>query len=138
MFIYIPNTHASTTVTERFLFSSTSTFCRPLNPNWCGSCVYCALDRCHLALWPSCRGSWCTPTRSQRCSVTTGSLSALPSRLRKLSPTGRNVSLLSVLSPKSHCHFIAITRQGASASSRGRCCIKSRPSKSDVTHSALV
>lgn len=48
--------------------------------------------RCRLALWPSCRGSWCTPTRWQLCSETTGSLSAPPNRLRNSSPTGWNVS----------------------------------------------
>lgn len=87
---------------------------------WTCCCVCCAVNRCHLALWPSCQGSWCTPTRSRRCSVTTGSPSALPSRLRKLLPAGWNVSLF--IRPKPLFHFITITQQCCGTSSRGRCC----------------
>lgn len=49
----------------------------------CSFSIRCAINRCHLALWPSCLGSWCTQTRSRCCSVTTGSPSARPSRLRR-------------------------------------------------------
>lgn len=64
---------------------------------FCSCSIYCPINRCRLALWPSCLGSWCTPTRSRCCLVTTGSLSALPSRRRKLSITGWNVSLCPLL-----------------------------------------
>lgn len=82
----------------------------------------CVVNRCRLALWPSCLGSLCTPTKLQCCSATTGSLSVPPNRLKNLSPTGWNVSVLCVLSM---CRFV-ITRQCLSTSSRWWCCFSSR------------
>lgn len=49
-------------------------------------------NRCHSALWLSCLGGLCTQTRSRHCLGTTGSPSALPSRLRSLLSIGWNVS----------------------------------------------
>lgn len=46
-----------------------------------------------LGLWPLCLGNWCTLMKSQCCLVTTGLLNALPSKLRRLSITGWNVSV---------------------------------------------
>lgn len=86
-----------------------------------------AVNRCRSALWPSCLGSLCTPTKLQCCLATTGSLSVLPNRLKNLSPTGWNVSRLCVLSM---CRFV-IARQCLSTSSRGCCCFSSRKNHRD-------